>query len=172
MRKSNGWITNSLEASRDCGSTSYIILSICIVHWEQQQSHYFEIKTNLEGENKLTVYHIVERKREFVLGNNQYSCMSSNWVSPVFLQDVTVTTVLLFLFDGFGCVAAVNRVHQKWLWFVFSIWAPTLLGPKYQSGDQAGQGHRCGAAWDSWGSQPKTYHPSISSCPQHSDAIM
>lgn len=109
MRKSNGWITNSSEASRDCGSTSYIILSICIVHWEQQQSRYFEIKNNLEGENKLTVYHIVEREREFVLGNNQYSCMSSNWVSPVFLQDVTVTTELFYPFDGFGCAAAVNR---------------------------------------------------------------
>lgn len=63
-RKSDGLITNSSEAGRDCSNTSYIILSICIVRLEQQQSRCFEIKNNLEGANKLTVCHIVERERE------------------------------------------------------------------------------------------------------------
>lgn len=51
-RKSDGWITNSSEASRDCSHTSYIVSSICIVHLEQQQLRCFEIKNNLEGANK------------------------------------------------------------------------------------------------------------------------
>lgn len=170
-RKSDGWITNSSEASGDCGNTSYIILSICIVHWEQQQSRYFEIKNNLEGEKKLTVYHIVEREREFVLGNNQYSCMSSNWVSPVFLQDVTVTTELLFLFDGFGCAATVNRECTKNGFGLSSASEHQLCW--VQNTNQPGRtGYQCCLAWDSWGSQPRTCHPSISSCPYHSAAIM
>lgn len=170
MRKSNDWITNSSEASRDCGNTSYIILSICIIHWEQQQSRYFEIKSNLEGENKLTVYHIVQREREFVLGNNQYSCTSSNWVSTVFLRDVTVTTELLFPFDGFGCAATVNRESTKNGFGLSSAsehqlcWVPNI--------SQTGQRHWCCLGWDSWKSQLRMYHPSTFSCVQHSAAIM
>lgn len=66
-KKSDGWISNSSEASRDCSDTSYIILSICIVHLEQQHSCCFKIKNNLEGANKLTVYQIVERRENLYL---------------------------------------------------------------------------------------------------------